>query len=495
VTVANSPAATRYEAVIGVEIHVQVKTASKMFCSCATDFQGAPPNTHTCPICLGFPGTLPVINRRAVEHVLATGLALEAEIPSVTRWDRKNYFYPDLPKGYQISQYDLPLTRNGRLAFETSQGPFTVAITRAHLEEDTARLLHTTDSTGRPISLIDFNRSGTPLMEIVTEPVLRTAEQARRYAEELRLLLLTIGASEAALENGQMRVEANVSLRPVGQEAFGTRVEVKNMNSFRSVERAIGFEIERQAHALESGGQISQETRGWDEDRGQTYTMRLKEYADDYRYFPEPDLPPLHADPVWLDSIRAALPELPAARRERYRAQLGLSAYDAAVLVGDARATALFEEALGADGPVPPKRLANWITGEYLRLGKQGEAAAGTNGRELARLVRLVEEGALSGTNAKQVFERHFTTGQPIDRIVADLGLAQISDRAALVDAVDAAIRANPQAVADMAAGKQQAIGALVGHVMKATRGQANASLVQELVRERLAEATRPEGG
>jgi aspartyl-tRNA(Asn)/glutamyl-tRNA(Gln) amidotransferase subunit B len=217
---------TRYEAVIGVEIHVQLKTTSKMFCSCATDFQGAPPNTHTCPICLGFPGTLPVINRAAVEHVLATGMALDAEIPAVTRWDRKNYFYPDLPKGYQISQYDLPLTRNGRLAFETSQGPFTVAITRAHLEEDTARLLHTTDSTGRPISLIDFNRSGVPLMEIVTEPELRTAEQARRYAEELRLLLLTIGASEAALENGQMRVEANVSLRPVGQEAFGTRVEV-----------------------------------------------------------------------------------------------------------------------------------------------------------------------------------------------------------------------------------------------------------------------------
>jgi aspartyl-tRNA(Asn)/glutamyl-tRNA(Gln) amidotransferase subunit B len=486
---------TRYEAVIGVEIHVQLKTTSKMFCSCATDFQGAPPNTHTCPICLGFPGTLPVINRAAVEHVLATGMALDAEIPAVTRWDRKNYFYPDLPKGYQISQYDLPLTRNGRLAFETSQGPFTVAITRAHLEEDTARLLHTTDSTGRPISLIDFNRSGVPLMEIVTEPELRTAEQARRYAEELRLLLLTIGASEAALENGQMRVEANVSLRPVGQEAFGTRVEVKNMNSFRSVERAIGFEIERQARELDAGKTLPQETRGWDENRAQTYTMRVKEYADDYRYFPEPDLPPLHADPAWLGAIRAAMPELPAARRERYRSKLGLSAYDAAVLVADARATALFEGALAADGSVPPKRLANWISGEYLRLAKQGAAAAAANGRELAHLVRMVEDGTLSGTNAKQVFERHFATGEPIDRIVAELGLAQISDRDALVEAIDAAIRANPQAVADVAAGKQQAVGRIVGHVMKSTRGQANAALVQELIRERLAAPKPSDGG
>jgi aspartyl-tRNA(Asn)/glutamyl-tRNA(Gln) amidotransferase subunit B len=487
VTVANSPTATAYEAVIGVEIHVHLKTASKMFCSCATDFQGAPPNTHTCPICLGFPGTLPVINRRAVEHVLATGLALGAEIPAVTRWDRKNYFYPDLPKGYQISQYALPLTQKGHLAFETSQGPFTVGITRAHLEEDTARLQHTTDSNGRPISLVDFNRSGVPLMEIVTEPELRTAEQARRYAEELRLVLLTIGASEAALENGQMRVEANVSLRPVGQEAFGTRVEVKNMNSFRSVERAIGFEIERQARELDAGKSLPQETRGWDEDRAQTYTMRVKEYADDYRYFPEPDLPPLHADPAWLDSIRSRLPELPAARRARYGAELGLSDYDAAVLVGDARATALFEEARAADPSLHAKRLANWITGEYMRRAKLGEGAPTVNGSELARLVRLVEDGTLSGTNAKQVFEAHVATGQPVDRLVADKGLAQISDRSSLEAAVDEAIKANPQAVADVDAGKQQAIGALVGAVMNATRGRANAAVVQELIRERLA--------
>jgi aspartyl-tRNA(Asn)/glutamyl-tRNA(Gln) amidotransferase subunit B len=486
VKVVESRVGTRYEAVIGIEVHVQLRTDSKMFCGCSTDFQQAPPNSHTCPICLGLPGTLPVANRRAVEHVLATGLALDAEIPAVTRWDRKNYFYPDLPKGYQISQYDLPLTARGRLMFETSRGAVTVGITRAHLEEDTARLFHTTDESGRPISLIDFNRSGVPLMEIVTEPELHTPEEARRYAEELRLLLLTIGASDAALESGQMRVEANVSLRPAGQETFGTRVEVKNMNSFRSVERATGFEIERQARALDAGEPLVQETRGWDDDRGLTYTMRVKETSDDYRYFPEPDLPPLHADAAWLDAIRERLPELPAARRERYRSALGLSAYDAAVLVGDLGATALFEEARASDPSLPPKRLANWVTGEYLRLAKQVPADSRVRGPELARLVRLVSDGALSGTNAKQVFERHFGTGEPIDAIVAELGLAQISDQSALASAVDEAIRSNPRAVEDIRRGKQQAIGALVGHVMKTTRGQANAGLVQQLIRERL---------
>ncbi|HET7677528.1 MAG TPA: Asp-tRNA(Asn)/Glu-tRNA(Gln) amidotransferase subunit GatB [Candidatus Limnocylindrales bacterium] len=478
---------TRYEAVIGIEVHVQLRTASKMFCGCSTDFQSAPPNSHTCPVCLGLPGTLPVINRAAVEHVLATGLAIEAEVPAVTRWDRKNYFYPDLPKGYQISQYDLPLAARGRLTFETSAGPFTVGITRAHLEEDTARLVHVTEPGGRRVSLVDFNRSGVPLMEIVTEPELHTAEQARRYAEELRLLLLTIGASDAAMESGQMRVEANVSLRPVGESAFGTRVEVKNMNSFRSVERAVDFEIARQARALDAGEPLVQETRGWDDDRGQTYTMRVKEYADDYRYFPEPDLPPLRPEPTWLEAIRARLPELPAARRTRYRDQLGLSAYDAGVLVGDAAATALFEAALAADPELAPKSLANWVSGEYLRLAKQAEGGRVTvDPVQLARLVRLVADGALSGTNAKQVLEQHVASGEPVDAIVGALGLRQISDADALTAAVDAAIAANPAAVADIRAGKAQATGFLVGQVMKATRGQANASVVQRLLRERL---------
>jgi len=480
-----------YEAVIGIEIHVQLKTASKMFCGCSTDIKDAAPNSRTCPVCLGLPGTLPVINRRAVELVLATGIAIGATTPEFTRWDRKNYFYPDLPKGYQISQYDLPLAANGHLTFDTSDGPVTVGIRRAHLEEDTARLIHATDAAGRRVSLVDFNRSGMPLMEIVTEPDLRTGEQARRYAEELRLLLLAIGASDAAMEEGQMRVEANVSLRPVGTDAFGTRTEVKNMNSFRSVERAIAFEIERQARALGAGEVLVQETRGWDDDRGITYTMRIKEDSDDYRYFPEPDLPPLRADRAWLDAIRAGLPELPAARRARYRDELGLSAYDAAVLVGDPGATAVFEAALAAEPGLAPKAVANWVTGEYLRLAKgagegSGAGASGVDGAQLGRLVRLVAEGAISGTNAKQVFERHAMSGEPVDEIVAGLGLAQISDRDALIGIIDEVLAANPGAVADVRAGKGQASGFLVGQVMKATRGQAQASVVQALLRERL---------
>jgi aspartyl-tRNA(Asn)/glutamyl-tRNA(Gln) amidotransferase subunit B len=491
-TTAPTPAATRYEAVIGIEIHVQLKTASKMFCACSTDIAEAPPNSRTCPVCLGLPGTLPVINRRAVELVLATGLALEARIPAVTRWDRKNYFYPDLPKGYQISQYDLPLTAHGRLTFDTSQGPVTVGITRAHLEEDTARLQHATDEWGRRVSLVDFNRAGMPLLEIVTEPELHTAEQARRYAEELRLLLQTIGASDAAMESGQMRVEANVSLRPAGSETLGTRVEVKNMNSFRSVERAIDFEIARQAGALDAGEPLVQETRGWDDARGMTYTMRAKEESHDYRYFPEPDLPPLRPDPAWLTELRAALPELPAARRARYREALGLTAYDAGVIVADRGATALFEGALAADPGLPAKTLANWVTGEYLRLAKQAASGELSDDgiqvapAELARLVRLVMGGELSGTNAKQVFERHARSGEPVAGIVAALGLQRLGDPAQLATVIGEVLEANPAAVADVRAGKDQALRFLVGQVMKQTRGQADAGLVQRLLRERL---------
>ncbi|MDP2350491.1 MAG: Asp-tRNA(Asn)/Glu-tRNA(Gln) amidotransferase subunit GatB, partial [Chloroflexota bacterium] len=324
----------RYEAVIGIEIHCQLRTTSKMFCGCSTAYADAAPNTHVCPVCLGLPGTLPVVNRRAVEFVIATGLALESTVPARTQWERKNYFYPDLPKGYQISQYAIPLAAAGRLAIETSAGPFTVAITRAHLEEDTAKLVHgdVAGASGPRTSLVDFNRSGAPLMEIVTEPDIRTAEQARRYAEELQMLLRAIGASDADMERGQMRVEANVSLRLRDSEPFGTRVEVKNMNSFRAVERAISFEIERQAAALDAGEPLVMETRGWDDGRQATYRMRAKETSEDYRYFPDPDLPPLHVHAAWIDGIRAALPELPAARRARY-VSLGLSASDAAVIV------------------------------------------------------------------------------------------------------------------------------------------------------------------
>jgi aspartyl-tRNA(Asn)/glutamyl-tRNA(Gln) amidotransferase subunit B len=485
-TAAVSPALERYEPVIGIEVHCQLKTASKMFCGCSNDYADAPPNTHTCPVCLGLPGTLPVINRKAVEHVLATGVAIGAETPAATRWDRKNYFYPDLPKGYQISQYDLPLAAHGSLTVQTSEGAVTIGITRAHLEEDTAKLVHGTDEAGRRVSLVDFNRSGAPLMEIVTDPDVRSAEGARRYAEELQALLRAIGASDADMERGQMRVEANVSLRPRGTEPFGTRVEVKNMNSFRSVERAIAYEIERQAAALDAGETLTQDTRGWNEDRGTTYVMRSKEDSHDYRYFPEPDLPPLRVDAAWLASIRDALPELPAARRARYEADLGLSPYDAAVIVGEARATDLFEGARAADRDAEPKALANWVTGAYLALLRTDSDAAGrVDPVELADLVGRVTAGDLSGTNAKEAFAAHAADGSSIAAIVEARGFHQISDTSAIAAAVDAVVAANPKAVEDYRAGKP-VLGFFVGQVMKATRGQANAALVQEAVRARL---------
>jgi aspartyl-tRNA(Asn)/glutamyl-tRNA(Gln) amidotransferase subunit B len=485
-TTASAPVLERYEPVIGIEVHCQLRTASKMFCGCSNSYADDPPNTHTCPVCLGLPGSLPVINRKAVEHVLATGVAIGAETPAATRWDRKNYFYPDLPKGYQISQYDLPLAAHGSLTFQTSEGEVTIGITRAHLEEDTAKLVHGTDEAGRRVSLIDFNRSGAPLMEIVTDPDVRSAEQARRYAEELQALLRAIGASDADMERGQMRVEANVSLRPRGTEPFGIRVEVKNMNSFRSVERAIAYEIERQAAALDAGETLTQDTRGWNEDRGTTYVMRSKEDSHDYRYFPEPDLPPLRVDAGWLAAIREALPELPAARRARYEADLGLSGYDAAVIVGEARATALFEQARMAAPTADPKALANWVTGAFLGLLRTDpEAAARVDPTELVDLVGRVTAGDLSGTNAKEVFAAHAADGSTIASIVESRGFRQISDSAALGVIVEEVVAANPKAVADFRAGKP-VLGFFVGQVMKATRGQANAALVQEAVRTRL---------
>jgi aspartyl-tRNA(Asn)/glutamyl-tRNA(Gln) amidotransferase subunit B len=479
----------RYEAVIGIEIHCQLKTASKMFCGCSTEIDGAAPNSHCCPVCLGLPGTLPTINKSAVEWVIATGFAIDGEVATTTRWDRKNYFYPDIPKGYQISQYQLPLVANGKLAFDTSEGPFTVLVRRAHLEEDTGRLIHE-DHGGRRVSLIDFDRSGMPLMEIVTEPNLRTAEQARRYAEELRLLMRTIGASDAEMENGQMRVEANVSIRPRGREAFGTRVEVKNMNSMKAVERAIAFEIERQAELIDGGGAVQMETRGWDEPSQSTYHMRLKEEENDYRYFPEPDLPPLLTTPEWLAEIKTRLPELPAVRRTRYQTEFGLSAYDASVLVNDSAATALFEGALAAGTGVPAKLLANWVTGEYMRLAKgEGTAADKVAPAELAVLVKLVADGAISGTNAKQVFAEHYSSGAAVAGIVEARGFRQISDAGALGAAIDTVLATNPAAVADYRGGTTAVIGFLVGQVMKATRGQANAAMVQAALRERLDKA------
>jgi aspartyl-tRNA(Asn)/glutamyl-tRNA(Gln) amidotransferase subunit B len=472
---------TEYEVVVGVEIHVQLKTASKMFCSCSSEVRGAAPNSNTCPVCLGLPGALPVINRRAVEHVLATGIAVGATTPQVTRWDRKNYFYPDLPKGYQISQYDLPLCSGGELVVETSGGPTTIGIRRAHLEEDTARLLHQDKPGGGRLSLVDYNRSGIPLMEIVTEPCITSGEAARRYAEELRLLLLTIGASDAAMEEGQMRVEANVSLRPVGTTTLGTRVEVKNMNSFRSVEHAIAFEIERQSHALDAGEKLIQETRGWDDTRGVTYVMRLKEESEDYRYFPEPDLPPLRTDAAMIASIRAAMPELPAARRTRYSTDYGLPA-----LVADVGG-AYFESALRSDPAPDPKIAASLFTKIALReRANTPDVLEMRPGSELAIAANTRASGSLSSQNVEEVYAEHLRTGTPFLEIVAAKGLRQITDQSELGSIVDDVIAANPAAVADFHAGKEQAIKFLTGQVMKESRGQANAAAVAELLGQRL---------
>lgn len=463
-----------WHAVIGIEVHVQLRTVTKMFCPCAIPAEGDLPNSKTCPTCLGLPGALPVPNRAAIEKVLAVGVAIGAAAPATTIWDRKNYFYPDLPKGYQISQLDFPLAEHGTIEVTTSAGTSRVRIRRAHLEEDTARLRHEKGSDGKRSSLIDYNRSGVALLEIVTEPDIRDAETARRYAEELRLLLRTIGAADAEMENGQMRVEANVSIRPSEDAPFGTRTEVKNMNSFRSVEKAIAFEIARQAEILEAGGSITQETRGWDESSETTYTMRAKENSHDYRYFPEPDLPPLTIEPTWLAGIVASIPEIPSARRARYVEQLALSEYDAAVLVGEPRAAALFEASRAADATIDAKTLANWVTGEYLRAANEG--AAEPDPVQFAALIGAVSRKEINGTTGKELFAELLGGSFDVRAAIAERGLGQISDDGALKKLASEVLAANPQALADWKAGKQQAMGFLVGQAMKASKGRGDAA-------------------
>ena len=473
-----------WHAVIGIEVHVQLRTVTKMFCPCAIPAEGDLPNSKTCPTCLGLPGALPVPNKAAIEKVLAVGAAIGAAAPATTIWDRKNYFYPDLPKGYQISQLDFPLAEHGTIEVTTSARTSRVRIRRAHLEEDTARLRHEKGSDGKRSSLIDYNRSGVALLEIVTEPDIRDAETARRYAEELRLLLRTIGAADAEMENGQMRVEANVSIRPSEDAPFGTRTEVKNMNSFRSVEKAIAFEIARQAEILEAGGSITQETRGWDESSETTYTMRAKENSHDYRYFPEPDLPPLAIDPAWLAGIVASIPEIPSARRARYVEQLALSEYDAAVLVGEPRAAALFEASRAADATIDAKTLANWVTGEYLRAANEG--AAVPDPVQFAALIGAVSRKEINGTTGKELFAELLGGSFDVRAAIAERGLGQISDDGALKKLASEVLAANPQALADWKAGKQQAMGFLVGQAMKASKGRGDAAQLGTLFKDLL---------
>ncbi len=478
--------ATRYEAVIGLEVHSQLLTRSKMFCGCSAEYAGAPPNTHVCPVCLGMPGVLPVINRRAVELTLLTGLALNCRVPEASKFDRKNYPYPDLMKGYQISQYDLPFCTAGWIDVEVDGQVRRIGMERVHLEEDTARLLHVGD--GDPHSLIDVNRSGVPLMEIVSKPDLRSPAEARAYLQKLRAILRTLGVSTGNMEEGSFRCDANISLRPLGASELGTKAEVKNMNSFRSVARALEYEIGRQAGLLDGGERVVQETRGWVEDRGVTVSQRSKEQAHDYRYFPEPDLPPLFISREWVADLRARLPQLPDARRDRYMSQHGLSPYLAAQLASSTEVGELFERTLALYRNA--KKVGDWIQTELFRLQREGAAEEGTlrlpAPEHFAELLNLVDIGTLSGSAAKQVFEQMVRSGTPPSAIVEALGLSQVSDEDALAEIVAAAIAVNPQPVADYRAGKVAALGRLVGEVMKASGGRANPGVVRSVLEREL---------
>ncbi|MEX0782704.1 MAG: Asp-tRNA(Asn)/Glu-tRNA(Gln) amidotransferase subunit GatB [Dehalococcoidia bacterium] len=487
--------ATKYETVIGLEVHCQLLTKSKMFCGCAADYSGAEPNTHVCPVCMGMPGVLPVINERAIELIVMTGLALNCEISAFSKFDRKNYPYPDLMKGYQISQYDLPVCVGGWLEIEVEGVRKRVGITRVHMEEDTARLLHRTDSTtGEGYSLIDVNRSGTPLMEIVSEPDMRSPEEAREYLVRLRQILRYIGVSDANMEEGNFRCDANVSLRPVGTEAFGTKVEVKNMNSFRAVHDAVAFEEKRQAELLDRGERIIQETRGWVDERQVTVSQRSKEEANDYRYFPEPDLPPLKLGAPFVERLRAGLPELPERRRERFVA-LGLSDYEAATLTETRERADYFESTMGALGTEVEadrgaKLAANWTLGEVARwqnaTGKELDELAAAP-EALAELIVLAERGKITAAVAKEVFEEMAATGRGATTIVEEGGLGQIGEADELTEIARKVIAGNERAVADYRAGKEAALQALVGQVMKETRGRANPQLARELLARELA--------
>ena len=483
-----------YETVIGLEVHSQLLTQSKMFCSCAAGYQDAAPNTVVCEVCMGMPGVLPVVNRRAVELVIATGLALGCRIEPRTKFDRKNYPYPDLMKGYQISQYDMPIATGGRMTIQADGSERDVGITRVHLEEDVAKLQHR-DGPDGGYSLLDVNRAGVPLMETVSEPDMRSPEEARSYLTKLRSILRYIDASTANMEEGSFRCDANISIRPKGSTELGVKVEVKNMNSFRSVYNALVYESDRQAGLFSGGRKIEQETRGWVEDRGVTVSQRSKEQASDYRYFPEPDLPPLVIEQSWVDEVRNRLPELPDDRADRYAAQYRLTAYDAGLLTAAKPTADFFEAVLKAGGGEGPgarslaKAAANWILSELTRLMN----AAGSSfedlrfpPKHLVELIRLVEDGTLSASMAKTVFEEMFESGGSPTAVAEKRGLVQISDTDAVQAAVNQAVEDNPQPVKDYLSGKDTAIRYLVGQVMRITRGKANPQVAVELLRSKL---------
>jgi aspartyl-tRNA(Asn)/glutamyl-tRNA(Gln) amidotransferase subunit B len=481
-----------YEAVIGLEVHAELETQSKMFCACpVVDSTTARPNQAVCPVCTGMPGVLPVVNQRAVEYALRVALALECTICTTSLFARKNYFYPDLPKGYQISQYEQPLARNGRLVIQTSQGEKVIRIRRVHMEEDTGKLTHITSKEGESYSLVDLNRAGVPLLEIVTEPDLRSAEEVRLYAQALRSLLRYVGVNSGDMQKGVMRIEPNVSVRPVGNDTFGTRVEIKNLNSFRSLERSVAFEIQRQSQVLEAGGTIHQVTLGWNVESETTFVQRTKEGEDDYRYFPEPDLPPLVLEPAWIEQVKASLPELPAARQHRFEKQYGLSSYDASVLVAEQAVASYYEETVLAAPDISPKLVANWLSSELFSLLNQSDMeieASSISPQALVELLRAVAGGAINNTTAKTVLEEMFSTAQPAEVIIAARNLQQISDSSALAGLVSQVLAENPEQVASYLNGKDSIRHWLFGQVMHLAKGQANPQVLQAELDRRLSQ-------
>ena len=474
-----------YETVIGLEVHVELATRTKIFCACSTAF-GSAPNTHTCPVCTGMPGSLPVLNKKVVEYAMAVGLATNCQINQYSKFDRKNYFYPDNPQNYQISQLYLPICHDGGVEIETeSGGKKTIGIHEIHMEEDAGKLVHD-DWEG--VSLVDYNRSGVPLIEIVSEPDMRSAKEAVAYMEKMRAILQYVGISDCRMEEGSLRCDANVSVRPVGQKELGTKTEIKNINSFKGVERAIEYEAMRQAELLEEGGKVVQETRTWDEKEGVTKSMRTKEEANDYRYFPEPDLVPFTVSDEYIEEIRKSLPELPDARKARYMKDFGISDADAVFMTND-KATADYFEACVACG-AEPKAAVNWLMGEFAsQLSTDGIeiSAAPVKAEDLAGLLTLISKGTISGKIAKKVFATMWKEGGKAEDIVKAQGLVQISDTGALQELVDKVVSENPKAVEDFKAGKKKAVGALVGQIMKATKGKANPKVINELLNKKLA--------
>ena len=486
-----------YENIIGLEVHSQLLTKSKMYCSCSTDYASAPPNTHVCPVCMGMPGVLPTVNQRAIEFSLMTALALNCTIPEHAKFDRKNYPYPDLMKGYQISQYDMPMGINGHLVIDIDGTKKKVGITRVHMEEDVAKLVHRSTMEGENYSLVDINRAGMPLMEIVSEPDMSSPEEARLYLVKLRSILQYLGVSTGNMEEGSFRCDANISIRPVGTKEYLAKVEVKNMNSFRGVFRALEYEAQRQREALANGERIAQETRGWVDEKGITVSQRSKEYAHDYRYFPEPDIPPLSFSRQTVDKLKSGLPELPEAKFDRFVTQYNLTPYDAGLLTDTKPLADYFEECVKlstskgneADSQKKAKAISNWIVGDFTRLlnleNMRIEDSKVKPG-DLVELLDLMDKGTLSGPLAKKAFEVTFKTGMGLSAVVKEQGLVQISDTGELGIIIDKIIADNEKAVIDYRAGKEASLTFLIGQVMKSSKGKANPAVVRQIIVDKL---------